>query len=194
MRKLISYDKSLDNPLKSFIAVLSREAVSCQAYVIEAKDFSKTPTSPKSGNDKDENKRNKRESRPSKTYLLTRRPPLCLWEEHSRNGIRHYLRNCKDCPKDVKDRLFEEHWTKKKDGAKRTTYMSRDDSKSVALTSAFGEHHHAVICADTCSDDNILDRHMLQHFKKTSIEHTVEVLARPRSYNNSWERETEGRD
>ena len=72
---------------------------------------------------------------------------------------------------------------KKKNDAKRTTDSNNDAPKSVIFTATFGERHRATICADTCSDDNILDRYMLQAFKKAGVEHTVEELPRPRTFN-----------
>lgn len=53
------------------------------------------------------------------------------------------------------------------------------DKKSVAFSPTFVECHHATICADTCSDENIIDRSMLESFQKTGEEHSVEVLNQP---------------
>lgn len=32
--------------------------------------------------------------------------PLCLWDKNKKENILHLLKDCKDCSKDEKDRLF----------------------------------------------------------------------------------------
>ena len=182
MRRRVSYDENLEKNLKRFITTLSREAVNCQVYGIDKKDPPKKTPGNKSGNEKDPSKRTNRKKDVPKSDASTKKKPLCLWEEHKKKGIRHYLRNCRECPKDVKDRLFEEHRARKKDGAKRTTDTNREDSTSVVFTATFGERHRASVCADTCSDDNILDLNILRDFKKAGVEHTLEDLIRPRTF------------
>ena len=181
MRRRISYDESLEKNLKKFIKILSREAVNCQVYGVESKDPPKKPTGTKSGNSKGKGTEGGKDSKKSDSQ--SNKTPLCLWEEHSKKGIRHYLRNCRECPKEVKDRLFEEHRRMKKEGAKRAVDKRNEKSTSVVFTATFGECHRATICADTCSDDNILDQHMLLEFKKAGVEHSVEDLPRPRTFN-----------
>ena len=158
--------------------MLSREAENCQTYTAEVSDPPKARPPSNSRRDKSASKTIGTSKGVTNVASPSNKLPLCLWEEHSSKGIRHYLRNCKECPKDVKDRLFEAHRSKNKGSAKRTTDSSPVDT-SVIFNATFGERHRARICADTCSDDNILDHHVLEDFKKAGVEHTVEYLLQP---------------
>lgn len=123
-----------------------------------------------------------RAKNPRKPSDPTNQTPLCLWEQHSKRGIHHYLRNCRECPKDVKDRLFDEHRGKRKEHTKRTSENSSTDSRSVVLTATFGEHYKTTVCADTCSDDNIIDERMLNNLRNAGVDHIVEDLPRTRTF------------
>ena len=182
MRRRLSYDEVLEKNLKKFIKVLSREAINCQIYGVESKESTRKPSNSKPGNGKGFSKEIETGKRKAKPDTISKEAPLCLWEHHNKKGIRHYLRNCKECPKEIKDRLFEEHRSKKNDGAKRATDTMDEEARSVVFTATFGDRHRANICADTCSDDNILDKHMLLQFKKAGVEYALEDLARPRTF------------
>ena len=80
------------------------------------------------------------------------------------------------------DRLFEEHRGKRKEIAKRSTENLSTDSKGVVFTAKFGEHYNTTVCADTCSDDNILDERMPNNLRKAGVEHTTEKMPRPRTF------------
>jgi len=157
MRKQIQFDKTLEKDVQKFAQVLIIEAVNYQKYGVETKDPSKKDN-PKGGTKKKPTDSETPKPKPPKP---TKEAPLCLWEEHRKRGIKHYLRHCKECPKDVKDKLFEEQRAKRNDGAKRATDNSPptcadgEVPKSVNFIATFGGHHRATICADTCSDDNI---------------------------------------
>jgi len=190
MRKQIQFDKTLEKDVQKFAQVLIIEAVNYQKYGVETKDPSKKDN-PKGGTKKKPTDSETPKPKPPKP---TKEAPLCLWEEHRKRGIKHYLRHCKECPKDVKDKLFEEQRAKRNDGAKRATDNSPptcadgEVPKSVNFIATFGGHHRATICdraticADTCSDDNIMDRSMLENFRKFNIEHSVEDLIKPRTF------------
>ena len=141
------------------------------------KDPKRTPT-PKNA----AAKKPTRAKGPSKRSDPTNKIPLCLWEQHSKRGIHHYLRNCRECPKDVKDRLFNEHRGKRKEHAKRTTENTSTDSRVVSFTATFGKHYNTTVCADTCSNGNILDERMLNNLGNAGVDHAVENLPRPRTF------------
>lgn len=185
MRKRISFDEQLAKNVKKFITTLIKEAGNCQIYNVDTKEApeSTASTTKQKGNNKPSKQNNNRTNARNKSSDKPQEPPpLCLWEEHSKKGIRHLLRNCNDCPKEVKDKLFEEKRNSKKEDVKRATEGNNNRDKSVVFTATFGERHRAKICADTCSDDNILDHAMMAEFKKSGVEHAVETLLRPRIF------------
>lgn len=182
IRKRVSYDEGLEKDLKKFISALSREAINCQVYGADTKAPSTKPGPSMSTSNKSKSRGTNRDNEAPKSEGKTKKLPLCLWEEHSAKGIRHYLRDCKECPKETKDKLFDEHRSKKGNGAKRTTDAHDTTSKSVIFNATFGGHYRSTICADNCSDDNILDTHMLSEFKRSGVDHVTENLPRPRHF------------
>ena len=129
--------------MKKFITMLVQEALNCHIYGSDGKESTGPSKESKATNGSEKSTKNGKKFT-SKTSS-SKKKPLCLWDEHKKEGIRPFLRHCKECPKDVKDRLFEEHRDKNRDAAKRTTDDQKTDTTSVVFTAVFGERHRANV-------------------------------------------------
>lgn len=54
--------------------------------------------------------------------------------------------------------------------------------KRFSFTATLVKRHRGTICTDTCSDENIIDRSMLESYQKDVVEDSVEVLTQPRTF------------
>lgn len=108
MRKRLDYDENLEKSLKLFGKMLTQEG---SAKTSESS--SKTPR----------RAQKKGHSPSSPSTPGAQKKPICPYPPHKDKGFRHYLKDCKDCPSDVKDKLFEELRCKK-DFIKRTAVQS----------------------------------------------------------------------
>lgn len=120
MYKRVSFDENLGEDVKKFITVVTKEAINCQFYSIETKEGSKTTSVPPTGGKMVSNSNSVRQKADK-----IKEPPLCLWEENSNDGVKHLLSNCKEFPKEVKDKLFEEQQKQKIGNASNEPYRCR---------------------------------------------------------------------
>lgn len=57
-----------------------------------------------------------------------REAPLCLYEPQKNRGVRHYLRDCPDCPKEEKKKLLDDNFAERgKDGPAANTRARQRD-------------------------------------------------------------------
>ena len=67
--------------------------------------------------------------------------PICIWPNHKGQGVRHYLRACKDCPKEEKDKLFDDLRKSDAGGIKGTSNKDSveiDESTSTIFSARSG--------------------------------------------------------
>lgn len=63
--------------------------------------------------------------------------PICLWPPHKERGLRHFLRECRDCPEEEKSRLLAERAKEKaKDGPSKSTRGQTVDRGDAAASSS----------------------------------------------------------
>ena len=169
MKRRLEYNENLRTDLKSFVKLLKEQAVAVQTYDKPAPATSSTisPTHTEGTTDNNNDKM-----------------PICLWEPHQKRGIRHRLKDCKSCPKDEKDRLFEQ--LRKRKTVKLTRQAHNHDKKaddnSVMFAATFGEKIKITVCTDTCADDNIMDSKTLATLESESVDMKVETLQKPRKF------------
>ena len=98
--------------------------------------------------------------------------------------------NCKDCPNDENDKLFEELWSGKKSGINgapgtaAASGNSKNETKSSVIFSAtFCKKVRPTVCADIGADATLMGRAMLEQIKKAEIDLQLEKLTPPRTFN-----------
>lgn len=114
MKRCISYDKKLQEDVKTFSKVLKLEAMACQMY--SSLDKQRPPPRP----GQPSKHRYGEEPGPPTPRPSALQPPACLWTPHADKGIRHWFKNCHDCPEEEKNKLFDQLHTKKASGGKKT--------------------------------------------------------------------------
>lgn len=182
MKKRLAYDEDLETNLRKFIKILTREAINCQNYAKDISDPPKKTSAYPTGPSKGSNGSKNSDTPPTKPGKgnSEKEKPLCLWPPHKEKGFHHYLKDCKGCPKDEKDKLFEAH--RASTGKAKRTKACAEETKSVSFTAMFGCIYRMLICADNVSDDNFLDTYMLIAMKRFGVQSKVEDLARPREF------------
>ena len=171
--------------MKKFIRVLVQEAVNCEVYGHES--FEKVPK--KSNPTRPPSSRgNKGEGKGTRSDMPAtgrKKLPICIWPKHKEQGVRHHLRDCKDCPKDEKDKLFDDLRKSKAGGIKRTPNKDSveiDESTRTIFSATFGGKWRTTVGADNSADANILDSRTLAKLKDAAVDHFVEYLPGPRSF------------
>lgn len=183
MRRPMAYDEQLRKILRKFIVMPSREAVNFKVYGTESKNLPTKYTAASSSTctQRKDKQHGPKKDRTKQEISYCEKPP-CLWEEQSKKCIRHYLRNCKECSKEENDRLFDNCRSTKEEFAKRTKDQEKNlENTSVVFNTKFGGRHRVTICADICSDDNIIDKHTVEELKKAGVEPTIENIFNPRT-------------
>ena len=100
LRRRVEFDKSLEENVKKFIRVLVQEAVNCEVYgheSVEKVPKKSNPTRPPSSRG---NKGDGKGTSSDMPATGTKKLPICIWPKHKEQGVRHYLRDCKDFPKE----------------------------------------------------------------------------------------------
>lgn len=166
MQERLDFDVNLNGNVKRFIKTLVKEAISCQAY---GSDQKKVPTSSSSsGNSRSTFDGN---NKPSSNKKL----PLCLLPEHKEKGYRHYVKDCKACSPEMKQKLLAEHKSRTGGTAKRALAAIPENS-GVIFSATFGNKIRSTVCADIGADANILGNSMVKKFKESGVEFSVETL------------------
>ncbi len=104
MNRRIQFDESRATDIPRLIEQLSEEAKACQIYDGtggRSPTFKKGQSSAKQPS--------KSESLGSTSGTKSKKEkPLCLWPEHQKQGLRHHVKDCRDCPSEKKVKLIEE--------------------------------------------------------------------------------------
>lgn len=122
MRRRLEYDQDLQNKLKGFNRILVQEGINGQAYDISKPSDPVTPK--KRGDDKSGGRKNDKCS--AGALCPTNQKPICPYPLHKEKRLRHLSKDCRDCPRDMKDKWSDEIHTPKKDAVKSTTYDVTD--------------------------------------------------------------------
>lgn len=188
MIRRVQYDDSLEKNVKKFISALIREAINCHTYAVTEKNAVDSMTREKGQKSGKSSKGTGGNQDKARKEQKDKETPLCLWEEHKKKGIRHLLRNCKDCPKDEKDRLFNDLRTEKKttgSAAKRAAakFNATDGANtSVTFNATFDGTWRSSICADNGADANIIDMRTINEMSISGAVCNTTPLLRPRSF------------
>ena len=121
LRRRVEFDKSLEENVKKFIRVLVQEAVNCEVYGHESVEKVPKKSNPMRQPSSRVNKGDRKGTSSDMQATGRKTLPICIWPKHKEQGVRHYLRDCKDCPKYEKDKLFDDLWKRKTGGIKRTS-------------------------------------------------------------------------
>ena len=79
--------------------------------------------------------------------------PVCLWEQHKRQGIRHLLKDCPDCPEAERHRILKDLADEKaKTGPARSTRSQKDEHTTGRLASKQIAVHTSPSCPVVLSD------------------------------------------
>lgn len=213
MFQRMNYDQSLEKSVPKLISKLQQEAISCQEYgegvgVLRGSDkgegsSSNGQTSANSrgtrgrrgnnqgrdfpaGKGDSKKEENKGEKEKDKNSSGQSEPPLCLWEDHKSKGIRHFMRDCKDCPAEKRKELLDELFSRKRkdgSGAKRAAGGSctREDS-TVIFSAHFAGRVCDTLCADIGADANLMGQELLNRIKDAGGVVEMEDLLPPRTF------------
>lgn len=182
MRKRLDYDASLENSVKLFVKVLTQEAITCQTYAVPK--ASEPAPSKRREPDRDR-VTSKNAGRPEK---YKKEKPVCMYSPHKGKGFRHYLEECRDCPEDQKDELFEEFREQKKDTARRTSALDIKDKHSTVLFSGtFVGRVRTTVCPDIGFAVTLMDADMLSRIEKADHDVQAERLDPPRQFDMAAE-------
>lgn len=109
---------------------------------------------------------------------------MCPYPPHKEKGFHHNLKDCKDCSKNEKDRIFDELRVKKRDGIKRASAKKKTEAQSSALFSAtFGNKVRTTVFADIGADETLMDSVMLAKMRDEGLDITIEKVEPPRTFN-----------
>lgn len=177
MRKRLEYDESLEKKVRNFIKVLRQEAINCQAYgstkVVEAA-ITKNRGSTKDGTASIDS---------PNSSSSAKKKPICLYPPHREKGFRPYLKDCKECPNEQKEKLFEDFRAQKKGEIKRTSDKAeRTSESSVIFSTMFGNKFRTTICADIGAAASIMDMSMLHKLEKANVHFQIEQLSPARTF------------
>lgn len=152
--------------MKTFIKILGQEAINCQAYAFCKASDAFTP------------KKRTKEANVSAPKAKQGKPkPVCSYLPHKENGLRHYLKDCRDCPKEQKENLFEELGAQKDGGMKRTTDPTSDTTgSSVLFTATLDGKLRTTVCADIGSAATLMDANTLAKVQIAGVDATVVKL------------------
>lgn len=187
MERRLDYDEKLAANLKGFIKIACKEAVSCQTYVTSKRHKDTVPplhTNADTGNDG--------APKPS------RKAPVCLWPPHKEKDLRHFLRDCRNCPEDEKRALLKknrEEREKKNDASDALKKTTENFSKRVALppdvpsgkssvlfTATYGGKVQEILCADNGSDMNLMGADLLKRIQTNGGKVVVTKFKNPLLY------------
>lgn len=182
MRERLDYDESLEKSVKLFIKVLTQEAINCQAYGTTKQ--ADTVSLKKKERDQESSRGSGSAKGGSTSTQSKSQKPVCLFPPHKEKGLRHYLKDCRDCPKDMKDKLFEDMRATKKDGIKRAALpSSKAPDSSIIFSATFANKVRTTVCADIGADASLMDTALLDTIQRAGIDALVEKLTPPRTFN-----------
>ncbi|CAN8061403.1 unnamed protein product [Agarophyton chilense] len=172
MRKRLEYDESLESSIRAFIKILTQEAINCQAYAVS-----------KCSESGPQRKQQKDSQVPITKSKSSNQKPICPYPPHKEKGQRHFLKDCRDCPKEEKDKLFEELRSVKKEGVKRTTNpLCQAKDSTVLFTVTLDEKFRTTVCADIGSAATLKDTSILERARKAGVDASVVKLVPPRKF------------
>ena len=108
-----------------------------------------------------------------------------MWKTYAEKGIRHYLRDCIECPKKEKDRLFENLRQRSGKSIMRASENMEEgnaerimnDAAGITVNATFGDKMITEICTDIGADANLLDSKILSDMERFGVEFNVEKFA-----------------
>lgn len=111
MPKRVRFDTNVESNIKKFVQTLYQEAEKCQKYSpsVSSSDTKKnTKTTGKQNKQVQNNSDDNQKSKTDRPKLKkTKQIPVCRWEERAKKGIRHLLKDCKECPEQEKAELLK---------------------------------------------------------------------------------------
>lgn len=128
IRKRLAYNELLEKSAKVFIEVVAQETISSQSYgAIKSIGHPQNPRKNAGlGSGKDVKRRD-----PSAS---SSKMPVCPYPLHKAEDLRHLLKDCHDCPRKQKDKLFETLCGPKNDKIQRIfAVLAKDKHSTVFL-------------------------------------------------------------
>lgn len=160
MSERIEYGESLLKFAKRCIKVLTQELFNCPIYAV---------LKPKA---------------PQDTKLTSKdnvKPiPVSIYPPHKERGLHPLRNNCRNCPKNKKDKLLEELCHEMNKDVKRTTEISLHDiGSTVTFTVALDGKFCTTVCADIGSTATLMDSRTFEKAQMAVVEVDVVKLGSP---------------
>ena len=101
-----------------------------------------------------------------------------------KRGIRHFLKDCKQCSKKVKDQIFDNmRKSKSTQTAKilKTSHTSPSGNSIIFAATSDGKKR-LTVCTETYADYNLLDSHTLDPLRSKYVDMDVNQLNTPKQF------------
>lgn len=187
MQKRVKYEPELEKNVKRYIKLLRSEAKACQSYG----QTTRTP-SPGKGTKVNQNKPAKgADSSDQKREIKEpKQDPICLYPPHKEKGVRHKLKDCRACPEEEKNNLFDNFRKERKErqekSARRVQARRKDNEhlerSSTEFQAVFAGRINVNICADNGADASILDDNTLSLIISAGADVQIDNLEKPRIF------------
>lgn len=109
--------------------------------------------------------------------------PICLYPPCQRKGVRHHIRDCRECSKEEGEKLLKEFMDKKYSKKVKKAFDSvlSDASKtsSIHVETTFANSVTRIVCNDIGSDINLMPSSLFTTLPARGAEVEVKVLAVP---------------
>lgn len=173
MLQKVKYDPALEKSVPKFIAKLKFEAIACQEYGESVKGGRKLEGAGRTvhngtrggnsgerrqnGNGEEQRRSHQRQSHKkggSKPFMAAEavaEPPLCLWEKHAAKGIRHFMRDCSDCPDATRKELMADYYARKRTGMGGAKHATQSVKASATIQVFFSPPTLQVMSVRRCA-------------------------------------------
>ena len=119
MKRRLDYNENLKYDVRGFIRRLKEQAQGCHKY----DSASQPPYQPTPRTTHNQNRSYNENDQVSEI-------PVCLWEPHNKRGIRHLLKDCKQCTAENKNQIFDEIRKQMRDPLAHQTLRSNRHQKT----------------------------------------------------------------
>lgn len=197
MHERLKVEPGLEKDVRRFIKRLKEDAHACQAFgqQVDSTETKHGPTPGKGTSDGKDDRKNSGKGPgkgPGEDAPKKGKDVVCLYPPHKAKGLKHLIRDCKQCPEEEKEKYLREYIEeRKKSGGKANRIRKSAEAKdklekrsqsSIIFTAVFGSKYRDQVCADNGADGNILDKETLRRIIAAGVDASVEELSQPRVF------------
>lgn len=127
-----------------------------------------------------------------RVQMKTKGKPVCLYLSHRQKGLKHYIKKCKKCTEEEKEKYYREYIEERKASRGKAQRIRKnggpkrapkgDAKSSILFTAVFGSIYREKVCAENGEDGNILDKDTLLLISAAGVDVSLETLRQPRVF------------